>query len=89
MRFGGRKDAPLAGALVGTSRGTGFDSTLATILFSDTAPSAFAISTTSVPERATTVAAFIPSLPNRLPIIFTAFSPPFEALIFFAEQSGL
>ena len=53
---------------------TGFDSTRDTILLGDTGPGPLDISTMSVPERISAVAALISSLANNSLNIFTAIS---------------
>ena len=65
---------------------TGFDNTRDTILLVDTGPAPLAISTMSVPERTSAVAALISSLPNRSLNIFTAVSS-FESSVTFNRGS--
>src|SRR5215208_2833483 len=80
------KDTSAPRVPVGSSRGTGFDSTRDTIFLGDTGPAPLATSAMTVAERASTAAALVSSLPSSLLNIFMAVSS-FEPSVIFRRIS--
>lgn len=81
-----RKDASVPCVIVGSSRGTGFDSTRDTTFLGDTGPAPLATSAMTVAERASTAAALVSSLVSSLLNIFMAASS-FESPVILREES--